>query len=195
MCTLVLEDIRRNAQAANIMRQGYLNRLIQLRTDKQKKEIENHKKELKAADKRIGQLDITIAKLFESSALGRISEERCQTMLEAYESEQRGLKERREVLQTAISQAEEAYSNVENFVNLIRKHTDVQELDAHILNSLIEKIVVHEKEICEDGSVSQRVDIHYKFIGYLPLGEILAGSNSINGIPTAEILKQVRNSA
>jgi hypothetical protein len=56
-----------------------LNRLVQLRTDKQKKEIEGHKKELKAADKRIGQLDATITKLFESSALGRISEERCQS--------------------------------------------------------------------------------------------------------------------
>jgi len=28
----------------------------------------------------------------------------------------------------------------------------------------------------EDGGKSQRVDIHYKFIGYFPLGEILAGA-------------------
>jgi hypothetical protein len=58
----------------------------------------------------------------------------------------------------------------------------------HILNSLIDRIVVHEKEILPDGGKSQRVDIYYKFIGYMPLGEILMGANSINGIPMEEIL-------
>ena len=37
--------------------------------------------------------------------------------------------------------------------------------EPHILNELIEKIVVHEKVVAEDGSKSQQVDIHYKFIG------------------------------
>ena len=78
MCTLVLEDIRRNAQAAKVMQNAYLDRLTQLRTDKQKNEVDGYRRELKSADKRIGQLDTTLAKLFESSALGRISEERCQ---------------------------------------------------------------------------------------------------------------------
>jgi len=112
-------------------------------------------------------------------------------MMEAYESEQRELKERYEALIAAIGQAEEAYDNVGNFVNLIRKHTDIQELDAHILNLLIDKIVVHEKVILEDGNKSQRVDIHYKFIGYLPMMEWLAGADSINGIPMSEILEQM----
>ena len=71
-------------------------------------------------------------------------------MLETYESEQRKLKERREVLQSSIEQAEEAYSNVENFASLIRKYTDIQELDAFILNSLIDRIVVHEKVTLAD---------------------------------------------
>ena len=37
--------------------------------------------------------------------------------------------------------------------------------EPHILNELIEKIVVHEKVVAEDGSKSQQVDIYYKFIG------------------------------
>jgi DNA repair exonuclease SbcCD ATPase subunit len=183
-----LEDIRRNASAASSQKKAYLDRLTELRTDKQKKETERYKRELKSADKRIGQLDTTIAKLFESSALGRISEERCQSMLQVYEMEQQELKQRRIALAEAIEQAEMAYSNVENFVELIRRFTDIQELDTHILNSLIDRIVVHEKETLADGGKSQRVDIHYKFIGYMPLGEILMGANSINGIAVEEIL-------
>jgi hypothetical protein len=57
------------------------------------------------------------------------------------------------------------------------------------------KIVVYEKETLADGGKAQRVDIHYKFIGYLPLGEILAGADSINGIPTAEIIERMRRNS
>lgn len=194
MCELVLDDIRRNAQAAQLLNDDYLDRLLQMRTDKQKKETEKHKRELKSAKKRIGQLDTTIAKLFEQSALGRVSEERCQTMMEAYESEQRELKERCETLTAAIGQAEEVYNNVENFAALIRKHTEVRELNAYILNALIDKIVVHEKIILEDGSKSQRVDIHYKFIGYLPTIEWFAATDSVNGIPISKIAEQMEQS-
>ena len=34
-----------------------------------------------------------------------------------------------------------------------------------VIYELIEKIVVHEKVLDEDGTKSQRVDIYYKFIG------------------------------
>jgi len=59
------------------------------------------------------------------------------------------------------------YEDVEAFLPLVRQYTDLQELNAHILNELIEKIVVHEKERDEDGNVTQQVDIYYKFIGYI----------------------------
>ena len=34
-----------------------------------------------------------------------------------------------------------------------------------MLNALIEKIVVHEKTIGEDGEKEQTVDIYYRFVG------------------------------
>ena len=40
-------------------------------------------------------------------------------------------------------------------------------INAVILNELIEKIVVHEKEIGADGVRTQQVDIYYKFIGLI----------------------------
>ena len=38
-----------------------------------------------------------------------------------------------------------------------------------ILNELIEKIVVHEKVVDEDGSKSQQIDIYYKYVGIVNL--------------------------
>ena len=34
-----------------------------------------------------------------------------------------------------------------------------------MLNALIEKIVVHEKTVGEDGEKEQTVDIYYRFVG------------------------------
>lgn len=95
-------------------------------------------------------------------------------MASAYEREQETLKAQCEALSAEIGQGEEVYKNVEHFLPLIRKYTDITKLNTHILNELIEKIVVHEKQVDEDGGKSQEVDIYYKFIGYINMKELLA---------------------
>lgn len=94
-------------------------------------------------------------------------------MASAYEREQEALKGQREALLAEIAQGEEIYKNVERFLPLIQKYTDITELNAHILNELIEKIVVHEKQVDKNDVKSQEVDIYYKFIGYINMRELL----------------------
>ena len=188
--TLVLDDIRRNAHVAAIATRKYVDMLTASRTDKQEKETEKHKRELRSAEKRVAELDKIIAKLYEDSTLGKIDEQRAHTMMTAYEQEQRDLKARLEALTKTIDRAEEVYGNVKNFISLIKRYTDIQELSASNLNELIDKIVVHEKIIGEDGSKSQRVDIHYKFIGYIPMDEWIAEVGTINGYTIAELMEE-----
>lgn len=64
---------------------------------------------------------------------------------------------------------ENTHDNFEKYLTLIRKYTDVEELNAYILNELIEKIVVHEKVVDEDGNKSQQIDIYYKYVGNINL--------------------------
>jgi len=179
MQTIVLNDIRRNAQIAADHAEDYLNMLTSAHTDKQKKETAKNKRALKVAEKRIAELDRIIAKLYADSALGKVSEARAQTMMATYEQEQQELSVKRDALQFEISQAEEAYDNAENFIHLVAKYLYVEELNAAILNELIEKIVVHEKEIDWNGKKVQRVDIHYRFVGYLPVPNILEGFSRV----------------
>ena len=176
---LVLEDIRRNACAARKATQAYMDMLIASKTDKKKEETQRLKRELTAADKRIAELGKILNKLYEDAALERISEERYQAMAPGYEREQAVLKEKRERLTEEIGRSEEIFNDVEKFLPIIWKYTDIRELNAHILNELIEKIVVHEKTENPDGSKSQRVDIHYKFIGYIDTAELLANNRMI----------------
>ena len=170
---LVLEDIRRNAQVASLAAEDYMNMLVSMKTEKKSQEINRCKRELKKVEKRLGELEKILNKLYEDAALERISEERYQSMAASYEQEQEALKGQREALLTEITQGEEVYKNVERFLPLIQKYMDITELNAHILNELIEKIVVHEKQIDEDGIKSQEIDIYYKFIGYVNMRELL----------------------
>lgn len=170
---LVLEDIRRNAQVAKLAAARYVGVLLRAKLEKEKGEKVRAERELKKAEKRIGELDKILAKLYEDQALGKISEVRYQAMAPGYEAEQASLQERVSQLREQLAHTQEVQDNVEQFVPLIQKYTDIQELTPHILNELIEKIVVHEKKVEEDGSKSQMVEIHYKFVGCIDLSAML----------------------
>ena len=49
--------------------------------------------------------------------------------------------------------------------NVTKQYINPTELTAELLNTLIEKIVVHEAVKGEDGSREQEVEIFYRFIG------------------------------
>lgn len=88
-------------------------------------------------------------------------------MYHGFDTEEKELRHKQENLKTELEKNEETFSNAEKFVPLIKKYTDIQELNAHILNKLIEKIVVHEKMVDQEGNKSQKVEIYYKFVGHI----------------------------
>lgn len=172
MCALVLENIRFNAGIAARQGKVYLDMLTEMKETKRQEEVNRIKKDLKSVDKRLLQLDKILSKLYEDYALDKIDESRYNSMSSGYAQESSDLKQKQISLTIAIQKADEIYSNVRNFVKLIRHYTDVKELDTKILNELIDKIVVHEKETLPDGSKAQRVDIYYKFIGAISLEQM-----------------------
>jgi len=172
MNQLVLEDIRRNAKAAKLATQKYKDMLLAAKTEKKRQETEKFKRELKTVEKRLSELDRILNKLYEDLALEKLTEERYQIMSKRYEEEQAGLRERRNQLTEMITSAESVYENIDKFLPIIQKYIDITELNTQVLNELIQKIVVYEKTDNPDGSKSQRVDIHYKFIGYVEMKEM-----------------------
>lgn len=167
MNQLVLEDIRRNALEARRHVGDYMDMLLAIKEDRQKEEIERCRRELKKADRRMEELTKTLNKLYEDVALEKISEDRYQAMAPKYEREQAELRKKREALSAEIAGNDELYNNIQQFIPLVWKYTDLQELTPYVLNELIERIVVHEKAIGPDGVKTQQVDIYYKFIGLI----------------------------
>lgn len=82
-----------------------------------------------------------------------------------YEAEQDALKETISAYEKLQESHSEAVENIERHIQLVEQYTDLKELDARILNRLIEKILVHQRGVDEDGCPMQMIEIYYRFIG------------------------------
>ena len=126
------------------------------------------KRKLTKDRRRITELDGIIKKLYESFAVGRISEERFDGLLAEYEAEQRTLRDDVAEAERQIAAFEEETANAGQFLELAKKYTDSSELTTPMINEFIEKIMVHAPDR-SDGDRVQEVDIYLKFIGKFDL--------------------------
>ena len=81
-----------------------------------------------------------------------------------YEAESRKLKDRYNEIQTLLANYAQQSRDAKEFAALVEQYTNITELTEELLHTLIEKIVVHEKEVI-DGETVMRIDIYYRFIG------------------------------
>ena len=178
----MLEDIRRHASLAAADRERYVEYLVSLSSREWDGERASWEKEAERCRKRLDELDAIIRKLYEDSVFGRISEERYATLSASYEDESKKLKDRYAELQDRIASYGRQSQSSEKFAELVARYTDITELSEELLNTLVEKIAVHEKEIV-DGEVLMRVDIYYRFIGSVggSSGDDLMAKNTIGG--------------
>ena len=75
------------------------------------------------------------------------------------------LEEKISRLQAELSAEQQTALNAEKWVALIKQYANPTELTAELLNTLIEKIVIHEAIKSADGMRDQEIEIYYRFIG------------------------------
>ena len=121
--------------------------------------------ELKRSQKRQKELDRLFSKLYEDWAAERITEYNFKVLSEKYQTEQAEVLEKIERLQAELDTEQQTVVNIDQWIDLIQHYAHPEELTAEMLNALIEKIVVHEKTVGEDGEKEQTVDIYYRFVG------------------------------
>lgn len=164
---LLLEDIRRVTSYAR----EHEDEFVRLVTQKSKQETERNlresKKELEAAKARVSKLDGIIQRLYEDNIEGKVSDERFAKLTATYEAEQRELERRIAELQSFMANAKNESLGVDTFLTLIRKYTDIKELDAELIRVFVEKILVYKAEKV-DGHRVQRIKIIYNGIGEIP---------------------------
>lgn len=118
----------------------------------------------------IRKLDEIIQRLYEDNLDGKVSDERFARMTATYEQEQKGLETRVLELRDIISKAKVQRLNIDSFLTQVKKYTEVKELDAEIIRSLVERIDVFKPEkIPGIRTKKQTILIHWNFIGAVDL--------------------------
>ena len=171
--TLILETIRSASAYAISNEAEFIQKIRAASEVRQAQAAKDLKRKLNKDRRRCEELDTIIKKLYESYAVGRIGEERFDTLLAGYEQEQTALRQSIMEAESALDSFEQDTANVERFLALAKKYTDFSELTTPMINEFIEKIIVHAPEKV-DGDRTQQVDIYLKFIGRfdLPASEL-----------------------
>ena len=167
----VLSNLRKVTSYAAKHEARFMKLLIEQNEDGDRRRNAAKKKELEAAEKRIAELSAIFKRLYEDSVTGRISDERFTELSADYEAEQKELKERAARLREELSKAQEATANAEKFMNVVRRHTTIEELTPTLLREFVEKIVVHECSYDENKTRRQDIEIYYSFVGKVDLPE------------------------
>lgn len=164
---LVLIDIQRNLFQYRKNTDKFKSILSRKYQSDSQKQAEQITLEYEQKQKRCEELDKIISRLYEDNVLGRIGDERYESMSQSYELEQVEIKKALPILKSKIDELKRQSDCTDNFINVIKKYTIIDKLDAAILNELIDKIVVHHKEQAEDGRTFQQIEIYYRFVGKL----------------------------
>ena len=162
----VLTDINRFADMA--VNDEKAVRAIEKRlTETDQSKAKALEKEQRKLNKRLAELDRLFSSLYEDKVMERITERNFEMMSGKYQKEQLEIEARLKEVMETLNDSYEKSQGVRDFLSLIRNYQGIKELDATIINALIDKILVSEREKLADGTVRQEIKIYYKFIGFV----------------------------
>jgi len=161
----VLERLQFWAAMAVRDEEQLLERLLQSGSRNRDAERKKQTAELRKAEKRKATVDSLFVKMYEDWSAGRITEGNFKLLSERYQAEQAELDTKIASLKAVMENEKQSAEEAEKWVKLIRQYSKITELDAPLLNTLIEKILIHEGVKRPDGVREQEVEILYRFIG------------------------------
>lgn len=147
---------------------NYENEFVQMVMDtdvrQRNKELAKQKKRLLEIQTRMKELDNLFQRIYEDNISGKLSDERFMKLSKGYDTEQADLQEELAQLQTNIEQEEKQTVNVDRFLAVVKKYTNLTELTPEILHEFIDKILVHAPDK-SSGRRLQEIEIIYNHIG------------------------------
>ena len=165
---MVLEHIRRVLRYIQQFESAFVREKYEQSFEDRRRELAEMKRHIIKANRRIEELDVLFKRLYEDSVIGKLSDERFQTMSGDYDAEQRRLKADVARMEADVAKGEEVTADFQAFLANIRKYTDIAELTPTVLNEFIRRIEVHAPEKV-NGKRTQQIDIFYNAVGVIDI--------------------------
>lgn len=161
---LVLGDIREKAQYAAYDRERLVAQITRLKEKESRSRLSSYEQELKTASARVGELEKLMQNLYEDKCSGAIPQTVFQTLMQKYEAERAAKAAALPELEQKVKAQLENRQDADHWTEIIRRYTEVTELDETILFELIDRIEVGETKkhgalrICD-------IKVFYRYVG------------------------------
>ena len=167
--TLIADMLRAIAEYSRNDRAEFIRTVQETQVAQQTADISKKRKRLAAAQKRAGELEKLICKIYEDNALGKLPDARYEVLDAQYAKEQDALNAEIVELEKAVTGYEQSRKSAEKFIALIDKYENFDTLTNTMLNEFVEKILVHERARKGSQDTTQEVEIYFNFVGrYIP---------------------------
>ena len=167
--TLIADMLRTIAEYSRNDRAEFIRTVQETQAAQQTADISKKRKRLAAAQKRTGELERLICKIYEDNALGKLPDARYEALDAQYAKEQDALNAEITELEKAVTGYEQSRKSAEKFIALIDKYENFDTLTNIMLNEFVEKILVHERARKGSQDTTQEVEIYFNFVGrYIP---------------------------
>lgn len=163
---IVLEDIQYHGSIALSAKEDFVEKIIEKIEAEKIDEAKELSNKLELKKNQLAELDRIYEQLYEDRLEGNITERNFNLMNVSISKKQDKLIGEIKVLEGDIEVSIETEDNYKKFMDNISKYAKIKSLNGYILNQVIDKIYIYDKEEI-DGQISQKVEIHYKFIGEL----------------------------
>lgn len=182
---IVLEAISSLADFVKCHEPVFLYMLAKKTNAMRQKEHKRLEQAVEQGTKRIAEIDRLIEKVFEQNAIGVLSDERFSKMLQSYEKEQKALTQEVAESRQILEEAKQKATDLRLLLRTLREMTEINELTPTLVNSLIERIEVHNNDK-SSGHCYVKVDIYFTAVGMIDIPteqEILAMMEEIRANP------------
>ncbi len=159
-------DIDRHAEKAMRNKEKFINNVLRGMNESSMARSEKTKTEIDKLKKRNAELDQMYIRLYEDYSSGKLSEKKFTMMSAHYEQEQETNEEKLTELEKQYQAKSAATANAEQFTESLAQCVGMKKLTASVLNTLIEKIEVHNP-VMVNGVKEQKLTIYYKFVGQI----------------------------
>ena len=167
--TLVSDTLRAIAEYSRNDRTEFIHTVQETQVAQQSADIAKKRRRLAAAQKRAGELEKLICKIYEDNALGKLPDARYRALDAQYAKEQDALEIEIAELEKAVTGYEQSQKSAEKFIALIDKYENFDTLTNTMLNEFVEKILVHERSRKGSQDTTQEIEIYFNFLGrYIP---------------------------
>ena len=167
--TLVSDTLRAIAEYSRNDRTEFIHTVQETQVAQQSADISKKRRRLAAAQKRAGELEKLICKIYEDNALGKLPDARYKALDTQYAKEQDALEIEIAELEKAVTGYEQSQKSAEKFIALIDKYENFDTLTNTMLNEFVEKILVHERARKGSQDTTQEIEIYFNFLGrYIP---------------------------